>query len=210
MLRAVLHRLVSDSPGLFRWQQKICSLNFWAMRGAFAGLTPPAGARVLDVGCGAADCAALLLDRFKRHSYTGMDNNPDYILSNKKRFPGAEFILAENLSPDKFKDASFDCALVFAVLHHLDDAQAAGFASQLRRVLAPGGTVLTAEPVFRDKTGLSPRKIYSNFALRHDRGRHIRTAAGYESFFSGFKKDTAFMFTASTHLTWGARFRNIP
>ncbi|EUA32283.1 putative methyltransferase type 12 [Mycobacterium intracellulare] len=69
-----------------------------------------------------------------------------------------------------------DIAIVSAVLHHMDDAQANELFGLLRQVLKPGGRVVTLDPVFTERQNPIARLIISL-----DRGRHVRSPASYEA-----------------------------
>jgi ubiquinone/menaquinone biosynthesis C-methylase UbiE len=209
MIKSLLHKLLSGYPWIFRMQQRICSSNYRDIDRAFNGILPQDGSRVLDIGCGTSDCAKVLFDNFRRHKYTGIDNNPQYIASNTARFPHAEFILADRVTEELIRGASFDCALVFSVLHHLTDEQSADLISQLKRVIVPGGVILVAEPTFWPGEKLGLRQKISNFLLSMDRGGHVRTEDRYAALFGGMEFDRTFVFTShANHRTWGARVVN--
>ncbi len=102
----------------------------------------PAGARVLDVGCGLTDLASRL------PSYVGCDRWAEVLDENRRRHPHARFfewdILATD-APESVRAAGpFDAVLMLALLEHLADPAAA-----LRRaapLLAPAGRVVVTTP----------------------------------------------------------------
>ena len=90
----------------------------------------------LDVGCGTGALAQTLLDIAWPGAVTGVDPSPEFIAEARKRIPAVRFEVAsaERLP---FPDASFDAAAASLCLQYSADPAAA--ASELRRVLRPGG-----------------------------------------------------------------------
>ena len=58
--------------------------------------------RILDFGCGLADCYNYLILKNYSIDYTGLDINPSLIKEAKKRYPKTKFILQD------FKNISFN------------------------------------------------------------------------------------------------------
>ena len=114
------------------------------------GLLPAAGAKVLDIGCGAGDLMRKLLDRgYNAH---GTDVEPNWQTGDSRN---SRPTLSEDiqdrlrvltLEPYRlpFEDASFDLCVSIQVLEHVQDYPA--FMRELRRVLKPGGTSLHLFP----------------------------------------------------------------
>ena len=104
----------------------------------------PAGARVLDVGCGdGADLARLRTEladcRLELH---GVDLLVDRLERARQAVPGAALSVggAERLP---YRDGVFDLVFVSTLFSSvLDDALAARMAKEIARVTAPGGTIL--------------------------------------------------------------------
>lgn len=96
-----------------------------------------AGARVLDYGCGTGYGARFLADRAEY--VTGYDIDPGAVAHATKKFggPGVEYI---STTPP---DASFDLAVSFQVIEHVDPND---HLADLARVLRPGGKLLLTTP----------------------------------------------------------------
>ncbi len=62
----------------------------------------------------------------------------------------------------------------------MDDAQASELFVLLRQVLKPGGRVITVDNVFTERQNPIARLLISL-----DRGRHVRSPAGYEALARG-------------------------
>jgi SAM-dependent methyltransferase len=108
-----------------------------------AGLVPLGDRRVLEVGSGRGGELAWMteLGAAGRH-LVGVDLLPDRVTAARSAFPGLEFSVgnAEHL---QFEDASFDLVLALTVFSSiLDPGMAANVASEIVRVLRPGGALL--------------------------------------------------------------------
>ncbi|WP_449065777.1 class I SAM-dependent methyltransferase [Planomonospora algeriensis] len=101
-----------------------------------------AGARVLDVGCGAGHYATELLARGAE--VVGVDGSATLLDHARARVGDrAEFLLHDLEEPLDFADdASFDGAVCALVLHHL--TRRVQLLRELRRVLRPGGWLLVS------------------------------------------------------------------
>jgi SAM-dependent methyltransferase len=100
----------------------------------------PAGAAVLDAGCGTGYLAALLARRGFR--VTGVDGSPEMLACARRRAPEASFQVA-GLSDFRL-EGRFQAALsTFDTLNHLlAPADLAGAMQSVARALAPGGFFL--------------------------------------------------------------------
>ena len=102
----------------------------------------PAGARVLDLGCGLTDLPA----RFP--SYTGCDRNPVVLLEMRRRHPAAVFVSwdvdADEPPSEVAARAPFDAVLMLAILEHVPSPARA--LSRAAALLAPGGRVVATTP----------------------------------------------------------------
>ncbi len=104
------------------------------------------GESVLDVGCGTGTLA-IAAKRIVGPTGTvyGIDASPEMIArANKKaRTTGNEVVFKNGLAQAlPFPDAQFDAVLSTLMLHHLPHKARQGCASEIRRVLKPGGRVL--------------------------------------------------------------------
>ena len=124
----------------------------WFMRGEMAAFRRladlPAGATVLDMGCGrgtsipliqemfeparvvAFDLDAAAIERARRQLATRLGESVELRVADATRLP--------------FADGEFDAALELGMLHHIPDWRAA--LRETARVLKPGGVLYFAEP----------------------------------------------------------------
>jgi SAM-dependent methyltransferase len=113
----------------------------WSRRAApefLAWLAIPAGKRWLDVGCGTGALSQTILANAQPASVAGVDPSEGFLAFARARVPQAEFRVGDAQALT-FEDDSFDAAVSGLVLNFVPDAAKA--ASEMRRVVCPGGTV---------------------------------------------------------------------
>ncbi|HJZ71772.1 MAG TPA: methyltransferase domain-containing protein [Vicinamibacterales bacterium] len=137
-----------------------------------ASIAPRPGTRVLDLGCGAgAFRDALPRDVF----YVGVDVNPAYIVAAQRRYGARGMFLVGDVTTLDFSGLHpFDAAVASFLLHRFDDAAIEAVRQVIRRVVRPGGTLVTIDP------DAGARGI-AGWIVREDRGMHLRTEAGYRA-----------------------------
>jgi SAM-dependent methyltransferase len=129
--------LIAD-PGLYD------RLTGWLLAGFYSRVADdvaaaaPAGARVLDVGCGPGHLAGRLADRGL--AVTGIDLDPTMVELARRRVGGRAEVAMANVAALPFEDGSFDLAVSTLSMHHWADPRA-GLA-EIARVLRPGGSAL--------------------------------------------------------------------
>ncbi|MBO1330542.1 bifunctional 2-polyprenyl-6-hydroxyphenol methylase/3-demethylubiquinol 3-O-methyltransferase UbiG [Streptomyces sp. VRA16 Mangrove soil] len=105
---------------------------------------------LLDYGCGYGRTMAELA----RHGFddlTGADSSPRMIERARSLHPAMRFAVLEAPPVLPFPDAAFDAVVLFAVLTCVpgDDAQQR-LVAELRRVLAPGGTLYVSDLLLQE------------------------------------------------------------
>jgi 2-polyprenyl-3-methyl-5-hydroxy-6-metoxy-1,4-benzoquinol methylase len=108
---------------------------------AFLSRGLPAGAAILDVGCGRGVNFGPLADRGFR--VFGIEVNEEAIRGCD---PRAEVRIAERLSEAEFAAGSFDEVIIWHVLEHMTDPF--DTIEECARILAPGGRLIVAVPNF--------------------------------------------------------------
>jgi SAM-dependent methyltransferase len=111
------------------------------------GTAYPAGAQVLEAGCGVGAQTRLLLKHSPQASFTCLDISEKSLtvarqLKEEAGFEKVTFQQANIHAPD-FTDETFDHIFICFVLEHLDDPVAA--LTGLKRVLKSGGTITCIE-----------------------------------------------------------------
>jgi 2-polyprenyl-3-methyl-5-hydroxy-6-metoxy-1,4-benzoquinol methylase len=133
----------------------------------------PAGARVLDVGCGEGRFAQALVERGAH--VVGIDVAEEPL--RRARARRAELGLdLRRVAPDgpwPLQDVSFDVVWAGETIEHVADTT--GWLSEVRRVLRSGGTLVLSTPanerLTRLRLGLSERAFAARFDPRAD---HLR------------------------------------
>lgn len=103
-------------------------------------LLPCEVSSILDVGCGPAPLAPLVLERGAR--YFGVDIVQPMLTRARLREPRTRLVRANFSLP--FLDASFDVIVALGFVEYLPDIGAA--LAEMRRVVRPQGTVLVSTP----------------------------------------------------------------
>jgi ubiquinone/menaquinone biosynthesis C-methylase UbiE len=169
----VLHYLIeklSNQPAIFLFCRGILEGNFKTIRQIIPQRLPVGdGRRVLDVACG----PGAFSDLFRPEAYSGVDLNENYIRYAQRHYRGSFARMdARQLT---FPEASFDDALIFGLLHHLDDQDVRAVLSSLQRVLKPGASVLVIEDIPAE----SRLNLIGHLLHRVENGHFIRPAEGY-------------------------------
>lgn len=133
------------------------------------GWVPLGDRRVLDVGSGGGAELAWFRELGASESrLAGIDLLPDRVEAARQAYPQLEFHLgnAEHLP---FPDSSFDLVLTYTIFSSiLDPGMAANVASEIQRVLRPGGGLLWYDfrynsPANRNVRGVSAARVRSLF-----------------------------------------------
>lgn len=133
-------RWAEDNPG----NQTILQERRRVLRGMLqaAGLFPPGGLRILDVGCGSGQVLAGFAEwGASQDNLYGVDLLAERIEVARHRFTDLHFQQA-NAEALPFKTGFFDLVLLFTVFTSILDAtMARNVAGEVQRVLQPGGAV---------------------------------------------------------------------
>jgi SAM-dependent methyltransferase len=133
-------------------------------------LTP--ATRVLDVGCGPGTNAA----HFHGVQYTGIDINPEYIASARRRHPG-RFVVGDVTDPSVLPNERFDVVLLNSLMHHLPDEASHHLMSRLGQRLNPSGRLHILDLI------LPPDASPARLLARLDRGRFARPLEAWRALF---------------------------
>jgi SAM-dependent methyltransferase len=140
----------------------------------------PAGARVLDAGCGRSLFTEI--DRRWPFAIVAADVDHDLLLSRKREHPEVTWVVGD-AHPLPFAAAAFDALFAGELIEHLPDP-AAGVA-EFRRVLKPGGTLVLTTPnrlrlanrVDRSERPYSPDHLSE---LSYDEARDLLAQSGFD------------------------------
>jgi 2-polyprenyl-3-methyl-5-hydroxy-6-metoxy-1,4-benzoquinol methylase len=131
----------------------------------------PAGARVLDLGCGEGHFAARLLAR--GDEVLAADVAAEPLRRARAAYPALATALVPHGGELPFEVAEFDAVWLGELLEHVLDTQ--GLLSEVRRVLRPSGVLVLSTPDHRQRMMLSwtlrARRFDAHFDPRSD---HVR------------------------------------
>lgn len=135
-------------------------------------LRPHDGDRILDIGCGPAQVLERLPETVQ---YVGIDISARYIAHARARFGSrGRFICKPLREVAADEPGTFDTALLYGLLHHLDDEEAGQALRLAATLLKPGGRLVTF-----DGCRVPEQSALARFIIGRDRGRHIREPAQY-------------------------------
>jgi O-acetyl-ADP-ribose deacetylase len=104
----------------------------------------PAGASVLDVGCGGGVPVSQTLADLG-YSVSGIDASPRMVAAYRQRFPDAP-VACESAETGRFFQRTFDAAVSIGLLFLLDEAAQRAVIRRVSGALAPGGRFLFTAP----------------------------------------------------------------
>ncbi|MFI4985659.1 MAG: class I SAM-dependent methyltransferase [Solirubrobacterales bacterium] len=107
-----------------------------------ADLRLPARARILDAGCGSG---RNMIELARHGTVSGVELSGTSVDIARTR--GAGEVIAGSVLDMPFDGDSFDLSVCLDVIEHLDDDL--GALRELRRVLAPGGSLLVTVPAYQ-------------------------------------------------------------
>lgn len=117
----------------------------------------PAGARVLDIGCGMGE----VLAKCPQYERLGVDIVAEFLPIAREN--GVDAIEGE-IEALPFPDEDFDAVLVLDILEHVLDLNAA--VREALRVLRPGGHLVMRSPDSQDMSGYVDYWVYDYVHLR--------------------------------------------
>jgi ubiquinone/menaquinone biosynthesis C-methylase UbiE len=136
---------------------------------------PGPGQRILDVGCGTGTLAIMVKRSQPEAQIVGLDADPEILerARAKAAEAGVEIQLDRGFSTElPYADGSFDLVLSTLFFHHLTGADKRRTASEIARVLRPGGELHVADygrpsdPLMRAMVG--PVRLVDGFARTRD------------------------------------------
>jgi SAM-dependent methyltransferase len=168
--RAITDRLLEHALVYRAWQAPFAERKFAPIRKHNDIL---AARRVLDVGCGPGTNAA----HFDRNDYLGIDFNPDYIATARRRFR-RDFVIADVTTYTVDPTNRFDFILLNSLLHHIATVD-------VRRILAHLETLLTDDGHIHILDLVLPDHMSVARLLAHwDRGDYARPLESWRTLFT--------------------------
>jgi SAM-dependent methyltransferase len=139
-----------------------------------AGLRLPARARLLDAGCGSG---RNMVELARHGTVTGVELSETSVCIARSRAVGE--VIQGSVLDMPFAADAFDLAVCLDVIEHLDDDLAA--MSELRRVVAPGGSLLVTVPAY-------PWLWSGHDVINHHRRRYTRRSLTAVAERAGWKR----------------------
>lgn len=118
--------------------------------------------KVLDLGCFAGNYHSLYLAENSKQ-YIGLDLSKvgiDRLNKKLEHIPSAKAVVQDFLS-DKFTEKDFDIIYAYGVLHHFENVDL--LISKLNEKLAPGGRIISYDPLETSTPVWVIRKLYRPF-----------------------------------------------
>ncbi len=139
---AYLVSLLKRAPHLYAWE-KDYKMRGELWRGPFLSFSfqdfLPAGAKVLELGCGdGKTLASLISNGFKT---TGIDVSPSAIKLARKKVGRKAKLIVGNICDLPFSANSFDAVVAVHVLDHLSSIERRKAVIEIARVLKKGGLI---------------------------------------------------------------------
>ncbi len=163
-------RLMENALAYRVWQTPFAEKKLAPL---YAHNDPARSRRVLDVGCGPGTNTA----HFASADYLGIDINPDYIESARRRH-GREFVVADVTKYNVVPEQRFDLILANSLFHHIDSASTRRILAHLATLLSDDGYVHIFDLV------LPARASISRFLARADRGEYPRPLDEWHDLFT--------------------------
>jgi ubiquinone/menaquinone biosynthesis C-methylase UbiE len=146
-------------------------------------LVPLDGARLLELGCGAAEKTRQIAER------TGVAS---IVAAEVDRVQLARHLASSDLTKVTFKsygaeaidepDASFDAVVMFKSLHHVPVPRMDAALAEIHRVLKPGGLAYLSEPVFAGSFNEVIRLFHDESVVRREAFQAVARAVGSGGF----------------------------
>jgi SAM-dependent methyltransferase len=151
-------QLIADSEWVRRAKNPSpLPLDFWEYSFYLAG--PVQGRKVLELGCGGGWISRLLA--YKGAVVSAVDISLQGCLAARDKLLAAGFqpdcIAVMDAHYTGFKDATFDVIFIVGVLHHMNTSK---LATEVHRILKPGGRMVCYEPLRYGPLMWALRSIY--------------------------------------------------
>jgi len=111
-------------------------------RAILAAVRPIEGGRMLDLGCASGHFTIELARRAQAGEIHGVEFVEDWAADARGR--GIQVVATDLAERLPYDDASFDCIYAWSVFSHIDEPAQEAWLLELRRILAPDGTLLVS------------------------------------------------------------------
>ena len=168
LIRPILNR-----PFFYEFYHQLIGANYRSHVLVDEYIRPQQGDRILDVGCGPGN----MLPYFPECHYLGVDANPAYIETARKRYGHRGKFVQERVSHHNVTElGQFDIVLALGLIHHLDDDEARDLFRLAHAALRPGGRMITNDGCYTPNQSAAKK-----YLLSRDRGKFVRSKEQYEA-----------------------------
>jgi SAM-dependent methyltransferase len=175
-------RALLSAPSLYSGFQALVGASRSRRLLADRHIRPTPAARVLDIGCGPGEMAAVVAPV---DDYLGIDFNERYVdAARRARGDRGRFLHADIRDVEMPGEDVFDIVLAVGILHHLDDAGACRLMSFAADKLASDGRLVTFDGVF-----VPGQPRIARWLIERDRGAQVRTVDEYRGLASQYFDD---------------------
>ena len=112
------------------------------------------------------------------HDSLGVDINPAYIETAKRKYPTMKFAVGDATRLD-VSGRFFDIVLINSLLHHLDDDGTLTLLTAIKQLLRPDGVIAVQEPLIPHSN-----EWFIRLMMKMDRGKHFRTLDRWRHLYS--------------------------
>ncbi|HEX8170959.1 MAG TPA: class I SAM-dependent methyltransferase [Thermoanaerobaculia bacterium] len=167
-------RKILEIPRVYNFYQKAVGAERARRHFIQAKITPFAGKRVLEVGCGPGTNCGYWPANVE---YVGCDVSERYITWAKKRYGDrGEFYAAGVGELRSLGLKPFDGILALNLLHHLSDDEVLRLCDEAITLLKADGVFITGDPCFN-----AGESRLAHFVTARDRGQFVRYPQQYEA-----------------------------
>ena len=166
-----LLRPILDRPYFYELYHSLIGANYRSRVLVKEYIRPKPTDRVLDIGCGPGN----MLPFLPKCDYTGVDVNPSYIDSARRRYGDRGTFVCERVSRHNVQQlGAFDIVLALGLVHHLDDAEARDLFRLGYAALKPEGRLITNDGCYS-----AGQSALERYLLSRDRGQFVRNQSLY-------------------------------
>lgn len=105
---------------------------------------------ILDLGVGAGETAARILDVYPDAQLVGVDSSPEMLDAAARLLPAARATLVQQDLNDPLPDRSFDLVVSALAIHHLRADAKAALIKRVAKRLVPGGRLVIGDVIAPD------------------------------------------------------------